>query len=328
MNGFKRLMVFGTSLLTLIWLAGCSPAGSEKATALPASSKLPVVASFYPMYEFTREVGGEHVDVTNIVPPGSEPHDWEPTAKDLERIAQAKVVVYNGAGFEGWIDKVTKAANGQNQILVEASKGLPLLPASEQDNHHDDLDGKVTDKQPAHTGGVDPHVWTSLRMAKLQVENIKNGLIAADPNHKDDYEKNAQAYIGKLDELDQEFQQALAQAKTKQLITTHQTFAYLARDYGLTQVGIMGISPDAEPTPKTMAEVVRFAKENQVGYIFFETLASPKVAEVIARETGAATLVLNPLEGLTEEQMQAIDYQDYLWLQRENLANLQKALVQ
>ncbi|MZP29245.1 zinc ABC transporter solute-binding protein [Heliobacterium undosum] len=338
----KAVHIFGAGLLSVALLAGCASKGpvSKQNDTAPAANKLKVATSFYPMYEFTRQVGGDKVDLLNLVPPGAEPHTWEPTPKDMEAMAKANLLVVNG-GMESWFDKVMSAGSLKNVTVVEAGKGLERLPAGEhaEGSHKDGgraedaHKGEIQDEKQAgkpdvshddHDHEYDPHFWVSPKQAKAEVENIKQGLIAADPANGEYYENNAKAYMAKLDALDQEFREGLTGVKKKEFIVTHRAFGYLARDYGLKQIGIMGVNPETEPTPKTVAQITDFAKEHQVKYIFFEALISPKLAEAVAREAGAQTLVLNPLDGITEEDLKS--GKDYIALQRENLSNLKKAL--
>ncbi len=173
-------------------------------------------------------------------------------------------------------------------------------------------------------GGLDPHVWLSPALAIQQVRNIEQGLAEADPQHKDAYKANADAYVSKLEALDQEFKEGLKDSKRKDFITQHAAFGYLAKEYGLTQVPIAGLSPDQEPSASQMAKIIEFAKENNVNTIFFETLVASNVAETIAAEIGATTAVLNPIEGLTEEDISK--QLDYIAIMRQNLQALQAAL--
>ncbi|MGG1556451.1 metal ABC transporter substrate-binding protein [Paenibacillus ferrarius] len=297
-------------------LTGCS--------ASPASSdgKLNVVTTFYPMYEFTKQVAGEHANVVALIPAGAEPHDWEPSAKDMKKVKEASVFVYNGI-VEGWVDDALESAGNEKRIVIEASKGITLmegLPEEEghghehKDDHKEAQDGKV----------LDPHVWLDPVLAQKEVNTIAEGLAQADPAHKDDYRKNADAYIAKLQALDTSFRTSLTSVKRKEFVTQHTAFGYLAKEYGLTQVPIAGLSPEEEPAPDKMADIIKFAKYNQVKTIFFETLVDPKVAKTIAKEINAKTDVLNPLEGLTSKEMK--DNHDYLSVMNSNLEALMKAL--
>ncbi|MZQ86707.1 zinc ABC transporter solute-binding protein [Paenibacillus sp. 5J-6] len=301
-----------TTVSTLI-LSGCAAQSS-------ATGKLNVVTTFYPMYEFTKQVAGEHADVIALIPSGTEPHDWEPSAKDMKKVSNADVFVFNGI-VEGWAEQALASADNQKRVVVEASQGIDLmegLPEEEEDHkdedHKEAADGKI----------LDPHVWLSPVLAQKEVESIAAGLTQADPAHTADYRKNADAYIAKLKALDESFRTGLSTAKQKDFVTQHAAFGYLAKEYGLTQVPIAGLSPEEEPSPAKMAEIIDFAKQNQVKTIFFETLVDPKVAQTISKEINAKTDVLNPVEGLTDEDMK--QNLDYIAIMTKNLEALKKAL--
>lgn len=314
------------------------------------SEKLIIKTSFYPMYEFTRQVAGELAEVENLVPAGMEPHDWEPTPQDMAAITEADVLVYNGAGMEAWVDQVLESATGKGLIAIEASHGIGMMEGSHEHEHeegehaheeseHTHEEGEHAHEEDEHAheedehaheehshdhGGLDPHVWLSPALAIQEVRNIEKGLSEAAPEHKDAFKANADAYVAKLEALDTEFREGLKDAKRKDFITQHSAFGYLAKEYGLTQVPIAGLSPEQEPSPAQMAEIVEFAKEHDVKTIFFETLVSSKVADTIAAEIGAESAVLNPIEGLTEEDVAS--GLDYLSVMRQNLEALKKAL--
>lgn len=314
---FRRSVV----ALLLVCLAGLI-AGCTANTKSP-DKKVQVVASVYPVQEFVKAVGGERVDVSLLVPPGTEPHDWEPTAKDLAKIKGSALLVYHGAGLEHWAGAVVKPELLGAAKAVEVSKGIALLDAAENEL------GEETGHNhggEAH-GAKDPHVWLDPVLAQQEVKTVLAALIEVDPAHASEYEANAAAYLKELQQLHAEYTATLQQTAKKELITSHAAFSYLAKRYQLQQVPVMGLSPDAEPTADKMAEIIRFCKEHQVKYIFFETLVSPKLAEVLSREAGASTLVLNPLEGLTVQEYKE-GKSSYLTLMRENLQQLKKALAQ
>ncbi|MWJ32931.1 zinc ABC transporter substrate-binding protein [Saccharibacillus sp. WB 17] len=313
--------------------AGTAPAngsaenGGTSGQAAAPADKLKVEASFYPMYEFARQVGGDLADVELLVPAGTEPHDWEPTPKDIARISEADLLVYNGAGMESWVDQVLNATSGDAPAVVEASAGIDIMEGSEDEHDHEhghEHDAAAEEGHDHDHGGLDPHVWLSPRLAIEEVRGIEAAFAKADPGNADRFKSNADAYVAKLEALDKEFASGFADTKRKDFVTQHAAFGYLARDYGLTQVPIAGLSPDQEPSAQEMAEIVEFAKANDVKTIFFETLVSSKVAATIATEIGARTAVLNPLEGLTEEETAA--GADYLSVMRTNLQQLQSAL--
>lgn len=309
----------------LVTVAGCS--NKTKSTQV-APEKIKVFATIYPVYDFARQVGGDKIELAMLMPPGAEPHDWEPTAQDLVKIKSAKLVLYHGAGLEP-IDKLLSKDVLATVKAVEVSKGIQLLANQEHDEdeeeegHHQHDKDKKPD-QHKHESETDPHVWLDPVYAQQEVKAIADALSEVDPANKDYYQKNAERFIQELAKLDNEYQTTLAKAARRDIITSHIAFGYLAKRYNLEQIGIMGLSPDSEPTPDKMAKVVDFCRTHQVKYIFFETLVSPKLADTIAKETGAGLLVLNPLENLTTEEIK--QGKNYLSVMRENLANLEKAL--
>ncbi|HEY3364300.1 MAG TPA: metal ABC transporter substrate-binding protein [Symbiobacteriaceae bacterium] len=298
-------------LFTVILLlaAGCSQ-GSKTPTFASGSGKVNVVASFYPVFEFARAVGGDKADVVSLIPAGVEPHDWEPSPKDMKMLNAAGLFVYNGAGLEHWVPKTLASLDNKRLVAVETAKGLDLM------------NGGPEEKGEAEA--LDPHVWLDPAYAIRQVEAIRDGFIQVDAANKDVYTQNAGAYIKQLTALDQEYQTGLTRCPRKDFFTAHAAFGYLARQYGVTQHPIMGLSPDAEPTPLAMAKVAASAKELGIKYIFFETLVSDKLARTLAQEVGAKALPLNPIEGLADSEVKA--GKSYLSVMRENLGNLRLAL--
>lgn len=261
------------------------------------SDKVTVAASYYPLYDFAKQVGGTYVTVSNLTPAGAEPHDYEPSARSLADTQEAAVFVYNGGAFEPWAAKFAKDYTG---VAVAADYHVQL---------HDN----------------DPHFWLDPVLSQQIVQNIANGLRQADPEHADYYQRNAEAYSKRLSELDAEFRQGLARCQLHDIVSSHDAFGYVGRRYGFAIHGIAGISPEAEPDAARMQQLADLVTQKQIGYIFFESLVSPRLADTIATETGARTLVLNPIEGLSDaEQTKG---SDYLSLQRENLANLRTALA-
>ena len=217
------------------------------------------------------------------------------------------------------MNDVTSAADNKDLVSVEASRGVDLLPATGDEDEHED----AHEGDHEH-GQYDPHVWLSPANAKVEMANIRDALIKADPDGKNAYEKNYEKYADMLDELDQKYASELAGTASKSIVVSHQAFGYLCDRYGLTQVPIEGIEADSEPDAKTMAKIVDFVKENGTKTIFSEELVSPKAAQAISDETGASLEVLNPLEGLTDEQISAGE--DYFSVMESNLDKLVKAL--
>jgi zinc transport system substrate-binding protein len=273
-----------------------------------------VVASLFPLADFARHVAGDRAVVTSLVPPGVEPHDWEPSPRDVAEVRKATLFVYSGAGFEEAADRILQElAGGVGPVPVDASAGLTLLEAPAGG-------GPAT----AAARVKDPHVWLDPLLAQRQVDAIAEGLARVDPAGARTYRDNAAAYRARLGELHDAFTAGLARCARREVVTSHAAFGYLTARYGLVQMPVMGIAPESEPSPADLARLVRFARQRQVTHIFFESLVSPRVAETLARELGAKTLVLNPVEGLTQEE--AVAGRDYLALMRTNLDHLRTAL--
>ena len=307
----KYQLLNGAVGAALLMSAGCAAPRVE-------SGQLQVAATTYPLVFFSEQVGGPEAKVVQIIPTGVEPHNWEPSPRDIVAIEQSDVFVFNGAGLEPWGERVAESLKGKSTIVVEATEGLELIEASGGDEHDGDDNDEHGNK------GLDPHVWLSPTLAKLQVRLIANALAQADPNNRSKYERNAGKLEDRLEQLGEQFHSGLAQCRTNRFITSHAAFGYLAEEFGLEQVSIAGLSPDARPNPARMAALSELVKEMGGKYIFFETLASPALSETLAQEVGAETLALNPLEGLTPEEVQAGS--DYLSVMQENLANLRVAL--
>lgn len=259
------------------------------------SDKPQVAASFYPLYFLASEIVGDKVEVFNITPAGTEPHDHDLRAGDRVQIENSDLLVLIGRNFEPWVDRI-------NEIL--AGSGTKVLTLAENE--------------------PDPHFWLSPSLTKDKVILITQELKSIDPENASVYDQKAGTLLARLDELDDKFKRELESCERRDFITSHDAFGYFARDYRLNQVAISGISPDEEPSARDMVRIAEFARANNVKYIFFESLLSPELAETIATEVGARTLVLNPIEGLTEEEI--ADGKNYFTEMENNLTNLKIAL--
>ena len=283
--------------LAALVMAGCRDA------PVPEGKPL-VVASFYPMYEFTRQVALDRAQVISLVPPGVAGHDWEPSPQDVAQVRRARAFVYNGAGFEPWAEKLIKEAVGPSTVVVATSAGLTVPRA-------------VGD-------GMDPHVWLDPVLAQRAVEAIRRALERGDPAGQAAYVANAAAYTAKLAELDARFEAGLRTCARRDVVVSHAGFGYLTRRYRLEQIAVTGIAPQAEPSPAALAAVVRTARARAVTAIFLEPLVSPKLAETLARELGVRLLTLNPIEGVTKQE--AADGVGYIDLMTRNLESLREGL--
>jgi zinc transport system substrate-binding protein len=279
-----------------------SPAISNSNLSDPITQQIPkitVVASFFPIYEFANQVGGDRVNVITLIPAGVEPHDYEPTIQQLRQAESADVVFYNGLGFEdSWIDMVT------NDNLVDTS----VLSNLSQGNHMGN-----------------PHIWLDPIFAKGQVQQIENTLIEIDPNNKIYYQKNAKNFIDKLDALDSKIRSALQTCEKKDFIAFHDAFSYFAKRYGLIQHSVQGLSPEGEVLPQRIEETIRLATALGLKVIYSEELVDPRFAEVIAQEIpNGKVLTLSPLEGIdNDEKDSGIGYLDKM---EQNISNLKAGL--
>lgn len=259
--------------------------------------KIIVVASFYPLYEFASRVGDDRAEVSSLVPGGIEPHDWEPTSRDVSRAGSADIMVINGAGFESW------ASGLGAKIVVNTSEGVEL----------------------GHEGGLNPHIWLDPVFAMHQVEKIRGAFVAADPENADYYSHNAAEFTAELDQLDAFIKSALDECEKSDFIAFHDAFAHFAERYGLTQHSIHGMSPDGEILPQRMQETIELARELGINVVYSEDLIDSRLAETIAGEIpGGRVLVLSPIEGIDKGgQETEIGYIDKM---RENVANLKEGL--
>lgn len=272
------------------------------------ANKLQVTASYYPLYDFAKHVGGDKVQVTNMTPAGAEPHDYEPSPKALASAQKAKVFIYNGGHLEPWVDNFVK---DYKQTAVKASDGIDALTAADEEHPSQQV--------------KDPHFWLDPVLAQQIIDNIQTGFANADPANKDYYAHNASQYKAELAQLDTDYRQGLASCQLHTVISSHDAFSYLGKRYGLTIASIAGLSPDEEPSAGKLAELSKLVRKESINYVFFESLASPHLADTIARETGAKTLVFDPIEGLTDaDQKQG---KNYLSIQHENLEHLRTALA-
>ncbi|MBI3634038.1 MAG: zinc ABC transporter substrate-binding protein [Candidatus Yonathbacteria bacterium] len=273
------------------------------------TGKVNIVASFYPLTFLASEVGGELVSVYNLTPAGAEPHDFEPSPRELASLRDSDLFIYNGASFEPWIQKWLPAQNiylkhSINMVEELRGRGTQLI---------------FKDKN------IDPHIWLDPMIAREEALVIRDMLIQIDPDNRDIYSANAKQLDEKLSLLNKTFKDTLDSCLQKDVIVSHDAFGYLAQRYGLSVTSISGISPDEEPSPQEIIRIVTLAREKGIHYIFTELTANPKFAETIAREIDGGFLVLNPIESLTPNEVQSKE--DYLSLMMLNLQHLKTALL-
>ena len=248
------------------------------------STEVTVLTTFYPVYDYTRNIGGDRVNVSLLVPMTLDVHAFEPTPSSVQAVATASVLIYNGAGLEPWIPSIVAAADNPYLVLVDSSANVSLLrvpPAFQKENRT-----------------IDPHVWLNPVLAKVQVANILKGLVQVDPTDAAYFTANAQAYSAKLDVLDSEFVNLTANPATRFFVTFHEAFAYFAKQYNLTQIPIAGPFEE-DPTPSEVQNVIDAVHAHHLCYVGYESLTNPAIAESIASQTNATLIRLDPIEGLS-----------------------------
>jgi len=294
----------GLALIAIVLVAGgaCSSAGAGK-----SDGKLSVVAGFYPLAEAARKIGGTVVDVRNLTPPGVEPHDLELTPKTIAAIQSSDVVLYLGHGFAPAIEQAAQDAQGEAVDLLD---GMSLRQGISEEGQT----GSATD----------PHIWLDPVLYRRMADRIALVLSREKPEAASTFTANARSFDADLSDLDQDYRDGFSSCARDLIVTSHAAFGYLSARYHLVQQPISGLSPDAEPSPKRLAQLAELVRREGVTVIFTEELVSPKVAQTLAREVGVTTQVLNPLEGLTKTEVANGD--DYLSVMRKNLKILMIAL--
>lgn len=323
----KTRRPFGAALVagSLLLATACS-ASAGTASGPTQPGQLDVVVAFYPFQFVAERVAGDHAKVSSLTSPGTEPHDLELTPRQVGSLPDADLIVYEKT-FQPAVDEAI-AQSGNDRVLDTATV-VPLQPATGEDDHdhggeaEPDHGGEAepAEEHDGHSEGLDPHVWLDPANLATIADEVQRRLSAVDPANAADYAANAKTLTGELTGLSGEFEAGLADCQRQEFITTHAAFGYLATRYGLTQIGISGLSPESEPSPARIAAVQTEAKEHSVTTIFYETLVSPAVATSIADDLGLATDVLDPIEGITPQSRGT----DYLSVMRSNLAALQKA---
>ncbi len=262
------------------------------ATASPswAADKLKVVTTFTILGDMASNVGGEHIALTTLVGPDGDAHVYEPTPADARALAQADLVIVNGLGFEGWLDRLVKASGYKGPVVV-ASDGISALKAEEDHGHDQGHAQSHAEKDKHHDHGeLDPHAWQDLANGRVYVANIARALAAADPAHADDFRRRAEAYDGELVALDRDIRSRLdaVPADRRKVITSHDAFQYFGRAYGIDFHAPVGLSTESEPSAGEVAALVRQMRDEKIRALFVENITDPRLVQQLAREAGAA----------------------------------------
>jgi zinc transport system substrate-binding protein len=305
----KITYIAATVLIVVIALATVVGLYLTNRPGNSSSSRVQVLATFYPLLDFAQNVGGDKVNVSLLVPETVDVHEFEPTPSSIAAVASANVLVYNGAGLEPWIQDVVTAAGNPNLVQVDSSQNITLLPVPAEFQKNNQT--------------IDPHIWLDPLNAKQQVYNILQGLIKADPADSQYFTQNANAYDAQLDNLNSLAINATTNTATKVFVTFHEAFAYFAKQYNVTQLSISGPFEE-EPTPSDIQNVITAINQNHLKYVGYESLENPAISQSISSQTNATLIEMNPIEGLTTQEKAAGD--NYISLMQQDITNIHLAL--
>lgn len=318
LNYLKKISL----LLALVFLVACQAGNTETKSQDQGPEKSVIYTSFFPIQDLTQQVVGDTMEVRSLMPKDKEVHDWEPSAKDLKDLSEAKCLIVNGAGLESWLPKVKDSL--PDLKIIDLSQGLDLIPADHDHDHEDaDHDHHHEEADHDHDGhdhgdlAYDPHTFLGPKNAIHFLDTITKEVQSLNPDHKEDYQKNGDQVKESLEGLIKDYQEKFAKADQKTFIVPHQAFAYLGRDFGLSQYPLQGLTSLDEPDLKTVQEAIEACKKFQVKAIFYEYGASPKAGQVIADEAGVNLLPLATMETQVKE---GDHYQDLMKMNLENIA--------
>ena len=314
-----------TAVVFIICLTLVCACQKKEQPVAPSVHKITVVTTLFPLYDFARIIGGDKVDATLLLPPGMEAHTFEPKPEDAVRVAKADLFIYTNEYMEPWAINFVKGLNSGNVAQVDSSKGITFLKAGVEEED-EKIPGNLSGKEHHHhAGGMDPHIWLDFGNAQIMIDNIASAMSAKDPLNKDYYMANAAAYRTELKKLDGEYKAGLSSCSKKVFLHGgHYAFGYLAHRYGLQYESASAVNADAEPSPAKLVALVKQVRAMDLKYVYSEELLSPRVSEMIAKESGAAILLLHGAHNISKEDF---DHGvTFLSLMRKNLANLRIGL--
>ncbi len=362
-----KSIYFTAILIIALFMSGCNkgaPSSSNKNVKEHTSDTIKIYTTIFPIEDFTKKIGGKYVDVKSIYPAGADAHTFEPTLKMMMNMADADLFIYNGAGFETFIEKAEKTLANEKVKMVEASNGIELLSghdhdheehgedehgnhdhdAHEEEEHGDDDHGDHEEEEHGdddhgdheenehadgdhdhdHHHDQDPHVWMDPIHAIKMAENIKVALSEAMPSAKDEFEQNFQDLKQKLEQLDVDLSEVIQAAEHKDLLVSHASYGYWEHRYGIHQISITGLSPENEPSQKHLQTIIETAKEHHLHYIIYDQVPSAKVVDTVQKETGTKPITLHNLEYITEDDKSKKE--DYFSLMNKNIDTLKIVL--
>ncbi|GGB59763.1 metal ABC transporter solute-binding protein, Zn/Mn family [Fictibacillus barbaricus] len=321
----KNLGLCSAIILLLISAACGNNNGSDK-----NDGTLKIYTTMYPLEYFTERIGGKHVEVSSIIPPGADAHTYEPSTKKMVEITEGDAFVYNKLESDEFSSSVADTLKEEDMPIIDGAKGITYHESSEHEEEehgeHGEEEHGEHEEEEAHQdhGSLDPHIWLDPVLAQQIADNIYNGLVKLKPEAKDELKKNHETLTADLKELDSAFNTKVENAPKNSFIVSHAAYGYWAERYGLEQVAISGLSPSHEPSQKQIQTIIENAKTEKTNYIIFEENVNNKVAAMIKKEVGADTLSLHNLETLTKEDIK--NDRDYLSIMKENIDTLSKAL--
>jgi zinc transport system substrate-binding protein len=340
----KHTLLMSSFLLLSSLLIGCNASNeegnSQSANETNTEDTLKIYTTIYPLEDFAKKIGGDLVEVENILPPGVDAHTYEPTTKAMVEIAEADGFIYSGVGFESFTEKVKESLNSEDVAFINAGEGIDYLEGHEEEAAHDETehageeaahdetehaDDEAAHDESAHDhGDQDPHVWIDPVHSITLAENIKDALIELNPEGKQTFEDNFQTLKTQLEDLDQSFNEVISSAEKKEILVSHAAYGYWENRYGIEQISVLGLSPTEEPSQKELQTIIETAKEHEINYIIFETNVTSNVTDIVQAEIGAEALTLSNLESITEED--AKNNEDYFSIMERNLETLKTAL--
>jgi len=305
---FKKILFLFIISLTLI--TACQPAKEPN----KAEQKLKVIATIFPVYDFARNIGGDKINITMLMPPGTDAHHYELRPGDIIKVCKSDIFLFTNFEMEQWAYKIINAAEkNTNMLAIETGNGALLLPINKEEGHDD------------HASGFDPHIWLDMDNAQKMVDNIATAFIKKDPRNSDYYLKNARDYKAGLIALDQRYRKELTECKTKTILHAgHWAFAYLAKRYNLEYIAAYNVLADAEPSPQKIVTLIQQVKTQKVHYIYYEDMINPRLAHMIAKETGAGLLKLNNGHDISRANIK--NGESFISLMENNLTNLKKGM--
>jgi zinc transport system substrate-binding protein len=309
---FKKISFLFIISLTL--LSACQPAKESN----KEEPKLKVIATIFPVYDFARNIGGDKIKVTMLLPPGTDAHHFELRPGDIIKVSKSDIFLFTNFDMEPWAYKIINAAEkNTNMVAIETGNGAVLLPLGKEEGENEEHEN--------HDSKFDPHIWMDMDNAQKMIDNIATAFIKKDPRNSDYYLKNARVYKAKLIALDQRYRAELTGCKTKTILHAgHWAFAYLAKKYNLNYIAAYNVLADAEPSPQKIVTLVQQVKTEKVTYIYYEDMINPRLAHMIAKETGAGLLKLNNGHDVSKADIK--NGETFISLMENNLTNLKKGM--